>query len=159
MFQVITIDTEASLVHQLQSLLKEEQTALIDYNVDRVEQLVEDKAALLQSLAEATQKRYDHLKCNGFTPNEKGMANWLSQVQMLPVLDAWKNMHEALLACKELNRVNAMLVSKFMVRNQNTLKAFQNAASKHPVHLYGANGHSLNSTSMGTNGLRGLAVG
>ncbi len=159
MFQVITIEAEASLVHQLQALLKEEQTALIDYDVDHVERIIEEKGTLLQALAEATQKRYDHLKCNGFTPNEKGMANWLSQVQMLPVQTAWKNMQEALLACKELNRVNAMLVSKFMVRNQNTLKAFQNTTSKNPVHLYGANGQSLNTASLGANGLRGFAVG
>lgn len=159
MFQAISIDTEASLVHQLQTLLKEEQVALIDYDVDHVERIIENKGTILQALADATQKRYDHLKLNSFTPNEKGMANWLAQAQMLPVQTAWKNMYDALLVCKELNRVNAMLVSKFMVRNQNTLKALQNTTSKQPVHLYGANGQSLNTSSLGATGSRGFAVG
>ena len=159
MFQVITIDAEANLVNQLQALLKEEQVALIDYDVDHVEQIVEKKTVLLQSLAEATQKRYDHLKSNGFIANEKGMANWLSQNQMQPIQQAWKNMQETLLKCKELNRINAMLVSKFMVCNQNTLKAFQNNTNKQPVHLYGANGQSLNTYGLGANGFRGFVVG
>jgi len=138
----ISFDDEQRLVLELHSLLKAEQQALVDNDIDLIESMLDKKADLIQALSLKTHIRYQKLATEGFSADEDGMAKWLLKQPQSSVRNAWMKMQALLIEAKELNRVNAMLVGKFLRRNQQMLSLLQTSTNKN-TGLYGPNGQSM----------------
>ena len=73
------------------------------------------------------------------------MKAWLDKTPDLDLVHAsWSELLELIKAAKEFNRVNGLLISKHMIRNQNTLQVLQ--GPKQGGSLYGPNGQSTLTT-------------
>lgn len=139
MNQNISFKVEAEIVMSLNKVLKSEQDALINNDLDVVENLLDQKSELLQTLSQSSLVRYKQLAKFGYVPNEIGMMAWL--LKHVAKLAEWEMLQNSLAAAKEFNRVNAILVTKFILRNQQSLAVLQK--SNQQSNLYGANGLSM----------------
>jgi len=136
----ITFEQDAQLVIQLLKELQNEQAALIVSDIDAIEAIIDSRLVLLQQLSVAAKYRYDALAAHGFEPNENGMAKWL-KVQGKPTLNkAWQTFQKSLVQAKEMNRLNGILISKHLNRNQQVLGQLQ--SNNQQAEVYGKNGQS-----------------
>lgn len=143
---LVSFVPEAELANKLLSLLESEQSALMSFEVDAMEALLEEKFLLLNNLSHCSKQRYQALVDNGYEANESGMKNWLSKNPDTQLQTSWQSFQHTLSLSKEANRVNGVLVTKQFNRNQQMLNALQgpNAAAK----FYGPNGQTANSSAM-----------
>ncbi|MDP2247773.1 MAG: flagellar protein FlgN, partial [Nitrosomonadales bacterium] len=79
MSTAISIEQESRAVSRLIEILEQEQSYLINADIDQIQTLLEEKSELLQSLNLSSQERYQWLSSVGFTANETGMSDWLKQ--------------------------------------------------------------------------------
>lgn len=136
----IRFDQDVALVEALLKDLQEEQTALIDADLDKIERMIDARMALLQAVSAAAKTRYDALAAAGFEASEQGMSDWLQQLGDAQVTNAWLAFQQQLIRAKELNRLNGMLIGKHMQRNKERLDALQ---GKHTApQIYGRNGQA-----------------
>ena len=143
---LVSFVSEAELATKLLKLLESEQSALINFQVDAMESLLEEKFLLLNNLSHCSKQRYQALADNGFEGNESGMKSWLNQNTSAQLNAAWQAFQNTLTRSKEANRVNGVLVTKQFNRNQQMLTALQgpNAAAR----FYGPNGQTANSSAL-----------
>lgn len=141
MTQDISLKVEITLINHLNEILKDEQSALVNNDIDAVENLLDQKAKLIQNLGLSAQLRYQQLTSYGFEGNEVGMVAWLTK--QVAKRAEWSVLQHALSVSKELNRVNAMLVSKFLNRNQQSLALLQTGGNQAHTNIYGPNGHAM----------------
>jgi len=141
MTQDISLKAEITLINHLNEILKDEQSALVNNDIDAVENLLDQKAKLIKNLSLSAQLRYQQLISYGFEGNEVGMVAWLKK--QVAERAEWSVLQYALSISKELNRVNAMLVSKFLSRNQQSLALLQIGGNQAHTNIYGPNGHAL----------------
>lgn len=137
----ISFDDEHRLVVELHALLKAEQQALVDNDIEAIESMLDKKAELIQALSLKSHVRYQKLASEGYSADEDGMANWLIKQSQNTARSAWMGLQKLLTEAKELNRVNGMLVGKFLSRNQQVLNLIKNGGNN-AASLYGPNGQS-----------------
>ena len=141
MIQDISLKAEITLINHLNEMLKNEQSALVNNDIDTVENLLDQKAKLIQNLGLSAQSRYQQLTAYGFEGNEVGMVAWLTK--QVAKRAEWSVLQHALSVSKELNRVNAMLVSKFLSRNQQSLSLLRTGGNQTHSNIYGPSGHAM----------------
>ncbi len=125
MSAAISIEQESSTVGRLIEILEQEQSCLIQADLEQVQTLLEEKSALLQNLNLLSQERYQWLSAAGFPANESGMSDWLKENREHALQTSWLTMQQALLKAKELNRINGMLINKHLTRNQQLLSTLR----------------------------------
>lgn len=136
----ISFETDAALVAVLCEDLLVEQEALIAADLVLIEQMLDKRAPLLQSLATAAQQRYDALAAAGYEASENGMAAWLSEHADERMNQAWVVFQKQLAQSKELNRLNGLLINKHVLRNQEKLDVITGKSAA--PQFYGKNGQS-----------------
>lgn len=141
----VSFDTEAKLASKLLSLLENEQTVLLNFQIDMMEHLLEVKSELLNELSQETKKRYQALADNGFEANESGMKHWLRRHQDVALQAEWTLFQDTLSHSKETNRINGILVTKHFNRNQQMLNVLHGS---NVGNFYGANGQATISSGM-----------
>lgn len=144
MMTPVSFDAEAKLAVKLLSLLENEQTVLLNFQIDMMEHLLEVKSELLNELGNETRKRYQALADNGFEANESGMKNWLRRHTDVALQAAWMLFQDTLSHSKEANRVNGILVTKHFNRNQQMLNVLHGNAGG----FYGSNGQATINSGM-----------
>lgn len=142
----INFSKDVEIVALLLKDLQDEQAALIDANIAQIEQLVEQRAELLQKLNAAAKIRYEALAANGFSANENGMSIWIKQQTDDKLANAWDAFQQQLIKAKELNRINGMLIGKHIQRNKERLESLQ--STHHESQIYGRDGHAQNVASL-----------
>lgn len=125
----ITFEVDAQLVRQLLSELENEQAALVVADIDAIETLIDKRLILLQELSVTAKNRYDALAAQGYEPNEKGMTQWLKAQSSPAMTQAWADFQKNLLQAKEMNRLNGVLIGKYLNRNQQVLNQLQGNAN------------------------------
>ena len=135
----ISFDPEARLVVQLLALLEEEQSALMSFQLDTIERLLDEKTQLLNQLGKLTHERYQALAGNGFESNEAGMKRWMDSNPESKTHADWQSFQHNLAQSKETNRVNGILVTKQFNRNQQILNALNGSGTGN---FYGPNGQA-----------------
>lgn len=137
------LDGERQAADSLLQLLRQEQAALVDGDVERMSTLTDDKAKSASRMAQLAKSRHELLASAGFAPTEAGMQEWLTSVHATA---ADKTAWDALLAvaanANELNRINGLLIGQHMARNQVALNILQGNADSGGI--YGPNGQSAN---------------
>ncbi len=147
----ISFALDAQLAEELLTTIRKEQAALIKADVSAVEQLLDEKSAVLQRMNTAVLNRYEALAANGFEPNEEGMTAWLKN-QAKPSLDqTWAAFKKTLVQAKELNRLNGILISKQFNLNKQLLNHLQGNSASGDV-------YSRNGQAKSQSGSRGVLL-
>lgn len=136
-----SIAQEREATHALLQLLLQEQTHLVDANVDGLVKLTEEKAKIAAQLSELAKRRHGLLGAAGFEATEAGMKAWLESASATEVDNkSWSELLELALSAKEQNRVNGVLIMQHMARNQTALNVLQ--GNPQGGNFYGPNGQS-----------------
>jgi flagella synthesis protein FlgN len=136
----ISFALDVQLAEELLATIRNEQSALIKADINAIEQLLDEKSAVLQRMNSAVLNRYEALAANGFEPNEDGMTEWL-KIQAEPALNkAWMAFKKNLIQAKELNRLNGILISKQFNLNKQLLNHLQGNSDSSDV--YSRNGQA-----------------
>lgn len=136
----VSFEKDAALVTALLQDLQLEQTALINADLNRIEQMVDKRVELLQALGAAASARYEALALAGFEASEQGMAAWLSSQSNASLSQAWVEFQQQLINAKELNRLNGILINKEFQRNREKLDSLTGSTAL--PNFYGKNGHT-----------------
>lgn len=135
-------EQDVNLVKELLWLLSREQASLINADIDALEDLLDEKAQLLQKISASVQLRYNALVKLGFEPNENGMSSWVAKRATPEQVDAWHEFQQTLTQTKEMNRLNGQLINKHFTRNHQFLQQLQGSQA---VGGYGPNGQATTS--------------
>lgn len=147
----VSFALDAQLAEELLATIRNEQSALIKADINAIEQLLDEKSAVLQRMNSAVLSRYEALAANGFEANEDGMSEWL-KVQSKPALNqAWVTFKKNLVQAKELNRLNGILISKQFNLNKQLLNHLQGNSASGDV-------YSRNGQAKSQSGSRGVLL-
>ena len=147
------LEEEYQAGHALLKLLEQEQTALVNADVESLTKLTEEKARIAAHMSQLAKNRHQALDAAGFETTETGMQNWLASSQANAASNkTWNELLEIVRSAKELNRVNGMLISQHMARNQSALSVLY--GNSQGGNLYGPDGQAT--TKVGS---RRLVVG
>ncbi len=119
------LNQEIEAARELTDILQEEQNHLLSTSIEDLEPLVAKKAALVAQLTQYTRNRHECLKKAGFDANLAGMNAWIEsskdQADTNQIEKNWSELVSLTQSAKELNRLNGMLISSHMARNQQAL--------------------------------------
>jgi flagellar biosynthesis protein FlgN len=148
-----TLQQETVAASQLLALLEQEQTLLVEAKVEELGQLTMEKAKAIAAMSELANRRYLALGACGFDANETGMRAWTqSSLAGKDAVAAWEALLDLAARAKEQNRVNGLLITQQMARNQQALNIL--TGSQPAGTIYGPKGQ----TTAGPSGRR-LGVG
>lgn len=134
-----TLSKEIETLQRLLQLLKQEETCLVNADVDGVSKLTEEKADLAAQMSELAKRRHHELKAAGFEATEAGMNTWLAGSTANEVdRNGWNALLSLAQAGKELNRVNGLLIAQHLACNQSALSILKGNSPGGEV--YGPNG-------------------
>ncbi|MGE5650136.1 flagella synthesis protein FlgN [Noviherbaspirillum sp. UKPF54] len=145
------LDEELQAANNLLQLLLQEQTTLVNADVDGLIKLTAEKAKLAAQMTQLAKRRHRALRDAGFEANDTGMQAWLASATAADNR-AWNDLLTAMRSAKEHNRVNGLLIGQHMARNQGALNVLQGNAQGGPI--YGPDGQAT--TKIGS---RRLVVG
>jgi flagella synthesis protein FlgN len=145
---------EIHAMASLAKLLKIEETALVDGNVNDLSRLTQDKSQLIIHLSKLEVERKTCLDQHGYSSDTKGMQDYISSAPSTSMaLEDWSKLLQLSEQAKETNRTNGVLINRQFSRNQTALNILQ---KNNPTgSLYGPTGQATNSSSSG----RGFVVG
>jgi flagella synthesis protein FlgN len=148
-----TLQEEHRAATSLLQILDEEQACLLNAETASLEGLTQQKAALVGEMTELAKRRHALLARAGFTANEAGMQGWIGSPASSPSAGRmWKALLSLAENAREKNRVNGLLISQYMARNQNALKILQ--GSPQGGGFYGPDGQATTRSTT-----RSLVVG
>jgi flagella synthesis protein FlgN len=132
---------ERDAAHNLLQLLEQEQAHLVDADVDGLSRLTEEKAKTAAQMSELAKHRHGLLEAAGFALSESGMQAWLnSPAATAADRQSWTELLELAQSAKEQNRLNGLLITQHMARNQSALNILQGNSQSGAI--YGPNGQS-----------------
>ncbi len=138
----------------LANVLIREQAALIDGNVEKLNEITQEKSQLLTSLSQFEKERNLCLIHLRYSPDMKGMQDYLSRAETCATdLQAWEELMEMSKNAKENNRTNGLLINRQITRNHGALNILQKNTSA--GNMYGPTGQSTNQVSS----IRGVVIG
>jgi flagella synthesis protein FlgN len=148
-----SLNEEHKATRHLIQLLKQEQTYLVQADIDGLTRITEEKAKVVNQMAELANLRYQTLAAAGFEPKEAGMQEWLkSPAATATASKSWMELLTLAQSAKELNRTNGLLINKHMMHNQTALNVLRGNAQG--GNLYGPDGQSMQKA-----GTRNLVIG
>lgn len=142
------LQNEISAMISLANVLKFEELALIDGNVEELSKLTQDKSKLISDLTKLEHERKVWLGQNGYSSDVEGMQNYFANaVSETTGAEDWTKLLLLSEQAKENNRTNGILINRQFIRNQSALNILQ---QKSPAEsMYGPNGQSTNNTAAG----------
>lgn len=130
--------TECSAAQGLLAVLRQEQACLIALDLEAFALLLPDKAELINKLSVLAANRHRLLTAAGFVASEAGMQQWVAQTGNGQ--SDWQQLLDIVRDAQEVNRVNGLLLSQQLVRNQTRLQAL-GVQPQSPA-LYGPDGQA-----------------
>ena len=116
------IVTEIVAVQRFVALLKQEQAALRDNQLDVLEKLTEEKGTLLEELSRIGQERHQSLLQHGIAENREGVEQWLQAQQNPKLIQAWKALQQLAREAKTLNELNGQCIALLSNNNRQLLE-------------------------------------
>ncbi|MDR0933933.1 MAG: flagellar protein FlgN [Burkholderiaceae bacterium] len=137
-----SLNQEIATARALVDILQEEQNSLLTASIGELEPLVTQKAALVAQLSQHTRDRNESLKKAGYEPTLAGMNAWLessrNEPETIRIEKDWGELVLLTQSARELNRLNGMLISSHMARNQQALSILH--GNKPDTGIYGPDG-------------------
>ncbi|CAN5238154.1 N/A [soil metagenome] len=148
------LDLEQQAAAQLLSLLRQEQSCLVDNEIDGLATLTEEKTKVVAQMTSLATGRHRALAFAGFEAGENGMQEWIRRNPGIEAVNkSWTELLALAQLAKELNRNNGLLINKHLGRNRNALDVLQ--GKPQGSNLYGPNGQA----SSFRNAARGVVIG
>lgn len=133
------IPTEQEAVGRFVALLKEEQSALQQGDIDALGAIVERKTPLAAELDAIAGRRRAALEAAGLPVRREGVETWLSVApEGAAARAAWRSLLALAAEARELNRVNGELIELRLRNNTQALQALLGAVPREE--LYGPDG-------------------
>jgi flagellar biosynthesis protein FlgN len=135
---------ELDAARQLMNLLKQEQTQLVEADIEGLSALVEQKSVLISRMSELATLRLNALAEAGFAAEEASMQKWLDSSaaasgNRAATKKAWDELLKLIQSAKEMNRTNGLLIGTHMSRNQTALQVLQGSQGSQ---VYGPDGQT-----------------
>lgn len=139
---------ELTAMSSLTEVLKLEEGALIDGNVEKLNKLTIEKSKLIADISTLENERKICLEQQGYSSDAKGMQDYFAKYPSeTAATNDWATLLQISEKAKECNRTNGLLINRQFVRNQSALNALQ---QKSPAEsMYGPTGHSTNNATSG----------
>jgi len=148
-----SLSEEHKAASHLIELLKREQTELVAAKIDGLIDLSEKKSSAVSQMMQLANTRHRKLASAGFASSEKGMQDWMKSSAAKPdVKKLWAELIAYARSAKELNRINGILITKHMMRNQTALNVLN-------VNVPGGNFYGPDGQSTGKTVSRNLVIG
>ena len=158
-----TVSPADSLPHEQQAartlidLLQQEQAALISADIDSLTMITERKTPVVAQMSELATRRHRALAALGHAASEIGMQAWietrhLGQLAHPQAASTWTALLAMARQAKEINRVNGLLISSHIARNQSALNVLR-------VQTGGGNFYGPDGQASARGVGRGLVVG
>jgi flagella synthesis protein FlgN len=142
------LQEEIIAMTSLADLLRLEELALIDGNVEELGKLTQSKSKLISHLSKLEIERKAYMEKHGYSNDAKGMQSYLEKTSSeTSVAEYWKKLLVVSEKAKESNRTNGILINRQFVRNQNALNILQQNSPSES--MYGANGQSTTNLASG----------
>lgn len=136
-----TIEAEADAVSRFVALLKQEQVALGNGDIDKLTGFTQEKSSVASELTSLANQRNSALSGLGLAADRPGIEAWFKQQPPdKRTLTAWSQIMTLAVEARELNRVNGELIRIRMQHNAAALEAMHGASRT--LHLYGPDGQS-----------------
>lgn len=135
---------ELTAANSLLKLLEQEQSHLVEGDVEGLSRLTTEKSDLVARMTDLAKRRHRRLAAVGFAADESGMQSWL-KTSSASANASWTALLDTAQKAKEINRTNGMLIGQHIARNQNALNILQ--GNHQSGAIYGPNGQSSSSTS------------
>ena len=150
-------DSERQAAHALIDLLNQEQAALIGADMDGLALITARKVPVIAEMAELATHRYRALADLGLPPTGTGIQTWIATTRednpARPAAGkAWADLLALAKQAHEINRINGLLITTHMARNQGALNVLR--AQTGSGNFYGPDGQT---TTRATT--RGLVIG
>ena len=141
---LICIQNESDAMAALVEVLGLEQAALMQAPslplMEEINAHTLKKNKLIATISQLGLLRKNELARLGFQVTETTMPQWLQDAAQI---ECWNSLIQRTKKANELNRVNGLLISKHLLRNQSTLQVlYKNHHQSTGPSLYGANGQS-----------------
>ena len=134
---------ELEFARELLDCLRQEQTYLIQADVDALGACAARKNSLVEQMNMLAKARMQALTHAGHPVTEAGMLAWLAE-QPDAVRDDWRRLMDLATPGKELNRTTGLLIHQHLNRNQGGLQALRGGGQ--PA-VYGRDGQQNVRTS------------
>lgn len=136
-----TLETEADAVAKFVDLLKLEQVALENGDIDNLIAFAQDKTVVSDRLTALAGQRNSALAGLGLSADRAGVEAWLAnRPSDIRARDAWARIVAQASEARDLNRLNGTLIQIRMQHNAQALAAIQGASRT--LHLYGPDGQT-----------------
>jgi len=136
-----SLKAELAALNRFLDILQQEQSALINIDVDTLLALSDKKLKLAGELNQLALQRVAQLKQAGFAGDSSGMKTWIASQQEVLRDSARKNWDDLLQATRtaqQVNETNGKLIVSLLQHNQQALNALASAANQASV--YGPDG-------------------
>ena len=148
---------EQQAARTLIDLLQQEQVLLISADIEGLTMVTERKGAVIAQMTELATRRHRLLAVAGHAASETGMQAWIDaraagRLTQSAAVSAWTALLAMARQAQEINRINGVLISSHMARNQGALNVLRSQTSG--GNFYGPDGQA-SARGMG----RGLVVG
>ena len=135
-----SLNEELTAMTGLLALIKQEQAQLVDANIEGLQSLTQGKAETIAKICQLASSRHTFLAAAGLPGNDASMQSWLDSSANSTIRKTWEQLLSIAEAAKELNRLNGLLINKFMTRNQEALHILQGNTKGN--NFYGRNGQT-----------------
>jgi flagella synthesis protein FlgN len=132
--------SELAALQQFVELLKREQSALIDIDVDQLIALSTEKSRQAEQLAKLGHQRAASLHDLGVENSRHSIEQWLA-TQPEATVKAWQSLLSTAGMAQQLNQTNGKLIESQLQHNQQALATLLNAVNQSAV--YGADGQTI----------------
>jgi flagella synthesis protein FlgN len=138
------LSQELGLAGRLHALLRDEEAALLNKDIDALQATTQDKARLAREFAQVRQQRLVALQQAGLPASDDSMSAWVRRQADTAVQQQWQELRRLASSSQELNRANGDLIQRLSVLNQAALSVLQ---AHRKTDLYGPSGHNTGPTS------------
>jgi flagella synthesis protein FlgN len=107
------LERDQQAADRLAELLEEERRLLETRQQDKLQQVIDEKAAAIDTLNYHAKERATLLQSLSLPPTLDGWDNFLQRnTQTLPLRDAWYALSKKVEHCRELNEINGKLIAR-----------------------------------------------
>ena len=135
-----SLNEELTAMTGLLDLIKQEQTQLVDANIEGLQSFTQEKAKAIAKICQLASNRHAFLAAAGLPGIDASMPIWLDSTANSTLRKTWVQLLSVAETAKELNRLNGVLINKFMTRNQDALHILQGNTKGN--NFYGRNGQT-----------------
>lgn len=139
---IADLHSEASSFESFLELLRTEQAALADRDIDAVVLLAQSKSEHIASLNGLARRRNDYLRAQALTPDRAGMSQWLiahGGAEQAALSSVWQGLLTTAAQAQGINRENGILIETRLQNNQRVLAALTSGIQPS---LYGPDGQT-----------------